>query len=74
MRNAAGLLELLFVLLIIIVVYFSFFSGNKYGRSNPFDDNVKIKNQQQLVDDKLKEIEQAKQIRQNIEKNLEVGY
>ena len=40
MKKAVGLLELLIVLVVIIVVYFTCFHPN-YGRSNPFDDNVK---------------------------------
>ena len=74
MRNAGGVIELLFVVIIIIILYFTFFTGGKVGRKNPFDDNVRINTQQKLIDNKLKEIEQSKIIKQNIEKEYEVGY
>lgn len=74
MRNAGGVIELLFVVIIIIILYFTFFTDGKVGRKNPFDDNVRINTQQKLIDNKLKEIEQSKIIKQNIEKEYEVGY
>ncbi len=72
-HNAFGILELLIVIIIAIVVYFSFFHSN-YGRKNPFDDNAGIKTQQQAVDSKIQEIEDYKKLRQDIEKNLQKGY
>ena len=42
MKNAAGMLELLIVIIIITVLYFSFFAGPKKGRKDQFNDNVNI--------------------------------
>ena len=73
MRKALGLVEVLLVLVVVVGVYFMCFHP-KYGRSNPFADNQKIKTQRQLVDDKLKDIEDAKALRKRIEQNLNKGY
>lgn len=74
MKKAAGLIELLIVVVIIIVLYFSFFAGPKAGRNNPFDDNSNIKNQEEVIDNKIQEIEDTKMIKQKIEQNLKEGY
>lgn len=74
MKKAAGLLELLIVLVIIIVLYFSFFAGPKTGRKNPFDDGSNLKDQQEIIDDKINEIENTKLLKQKIEQNLKEGY
>ena len=55
MKKAFGVLELLIVVIIAIVVYFTCFH-HKYGRSNPFDDNSKIEQQSQMIDDKIQDI------------------
>ncbi len=73
MKKAVGLLELLIVLVVIIVVYFTCFHPN-YGRSNPFDDNVKINSQKEIIDTKIQEIEDTKALKQRIENNLNKGY
>ncbi len=74
MKKAAGLIELLIVVVIIIVLYFSFFAGPKAGRKNPFDDNSNIKNQEDVIDNKIQEIEDTKMVKQKIEQNLKEGY
>ena len=56
-RQAFGIFELLIVIIIAIVVYFSFFHS-QYGRKNPFDDNTQIKTKQEAVDTKIHEIEE----------------
>lgn len=73
MRKAFGLLELLIVLIVIIIIYFTCFHSN-FGRKNPFDDNARINSQQQIVDDKIKDIEDTKALRKRIEENLNKGY
>ena len=73
MKKAFGLIDVLVVVAIILTIYLTCFSP-KYGRANPFADNQKVKTQQQLVDDKLKDIEDAKALRQRIEQNLNKGY
>lgn len=73
MKNGLGMIEILITLIVIIAIYFTCFHS-KYGRSNPFADNEKIKTQQELVDDKIKDIEDAKALRQRIEQNLNKGY
>ncbi len=73
MKKAHGLFEILVVLVIVIVLY-NVCINPKYGRSNPFSDNQKIKTQQELVNDKLNDIEEAKALREKIEQNLNVRY
>ena len=74
MRKAFGVLELLVVVVIVIILYFACFHS-QYGKTNPFVDNVnEVKTKQQMVDDKLKEIEQSKAIKEQIEKNLNGDY
>lgn len=73
MKKALGMVEILLVLVVVVAIYFTCFNP-KYGRSNPFADNQKVKTQQQLVDDKLKDIEDAKALRKRIEQNLNKGY
>ena len=73
MKKAVGMVEILLVLVVVVAIYFMCFHS-KYGRANPFADNQKIQTQQQLVDDKLKDIEDAKALRKRIEQNLNKGY
>ena len=73
MKKAVGMVEILLVIVVITAIYFLCFHP-RYGRSNPFADNEKIKSQQELVDDKLKDIEDAKALRKRIEQNLNKGY
>lgn len=73
MRKAFGTVELLLVIIVIIILYFTCFHSN-YGRSNPFDDNAKVKSQQELIDDKIQQIEDSKALRKKIEENLNKGY
>ena len=73
MKKAVGMVELLLVIVVITAIYFMCFHP-KYGRANPFADSQKIKTQQELVDDKLKDIEDAKALRQRIEQNLNKGF
>ena len=73
MKKAVGMVEILLVIVVVTAIYFVCFHS-KYGRSNPFADNEKIKSQQELVDDKLKDIEDAKALRKRIEQNLNKGY
>lgn len=51
------------------MVYFTCFH-HKYGRSNPFDDNSKIEQQSQMIDDKIQDIESSKALKEKIENNL----
>lgn len=73
MRKAFGMIEILVVLIVVLTVYFTCFHS-KYGRSNPFADNQKIETQQKIVNDKLKDIEDAKALRKRIEQNLNKRY
>lgn len=73
MKKAFGILELLIVIIIAIVVYFTCFN-HKYGRLNPFDDNSKIEEQSQMIDDKIQDIEATKALKEKIENNLKDSY
>ena len=72
MKYAFGVLELVIVIVIITILYFTCFHSN-YGRSNPFDDNSRVNTQSQLIDDKIKDIESTKALKDKIEKNLREG-
>lgn len=69
-QRAFGLIELLLVIIIGIIIYFTCFHS-PYGRRNPFDDNAKIQTHQEIIDEKLMGIEETKTLKQRIEKNLE---
>lgn len=73
MKNAFGIVELLIVVVLITVLYFTCFHSN-YGRSNPFDDNSKINDQSELIDKKLQDIGETKALKNRIEENLKEGY
>ena len=73
MKKAFGLLELLIVIVVIIILYFTCFHSN-FGKRNPFDDNAKLNSQQEIVDDKIKDIQDTKILRKRIEENLNKGY
>lgn len=72
MKRAFGVVELLIIIVVGIVIYFSFFHG-QYGRKNPFDDNSRVNSQQELIDSKIQEIEKTKAIKKQIEDNLNKG-
>ncbi|MBQ8460377.1 hypothetical protein IJ541_09800 [bacterium] len=69
MKKAVGLIELLIVVIVIITIYFTFFRSG-YGRSNPFEEQTKVKTQQQIVEDKIQQIEDTKALQKKIESNL----
>ena len=74
MKRAFGLAEILITVIVIIVIYFTCFAGNKYGRPNPFDDGQAVKSRQEIVDEKIQQIEDTKALKQRIEDNLKEGY
>lgn len=73
MKRAFGILELLIVIVIITVLYFSFIAGPKVGRKNPFDDNVNLQSQEDIIETKMNDIQNTKNIKERIEKNLQEG-
>lgn len=73
MKKAFGMVEILLVIVVIITLYFTCFHS-KYGRSNPFDDNSNLNSQQEMVDNKIKDIEDTKALKKKIEDNLNEGY
>lgn len=73
MKKAFGILELLIVVVILTVLYFSFIAGPKVGRKNPFDDNVNLENTENIIDSKIEDIQNTKQLKQRIENNLQEG-
>ncbi len=74
MKKAFGVLELLIVIIIAITLYFTVFAGNKYGRKNPFDDGANLNSQQKIINDKIDEIENTKELKHKIEENLNKDY
>jgi len=73
MKKGFGLAEFLIVVVIIVTV-FLWCSGNKYGRPDPFADRQEVKNRQEIVNDKIQDIENTKALKQRIENNLKEGY
>lgn len=73
MKKAVGMVEILLVIIVITVLYFTCFHS-KCGRSNPFDDNSSLNNQQEMIDNKIQDIENTKALKQKIEDNLNKGY
>lgn len=73
-KFGVGLLELLICAAVIIIVYLTFFHNSNYGRSNPFDDNSGLSTKQDMVESKINEIENTKQMKKRIEMNLKKGY
>lgn len=73
MKQAVGMVEILLVIIVITVLYFTCFHS-QYGRSNPFDDNSSLNNQQEMIDNKIQDIENTKALKQKIEDNLNKGY
>lgn len=71
-RHAVGILELLIVIILAVMIYFTCFHS-QYGRKHPFADNSKINSQQELIDTKLQEIENTKALKKQIGKNLYEG-
>ena len=72
MKKAFGLLELLIVLLVVICLYFLYFRDVKFDAL--FNGKIRVNQQKQLVDDKIKDIENTKIIKDRIENKLQEGY
>lgn len=73
MKKAFGMVEILIVLAVFSVIFLCTHQ-QKFGRSNPFSDTTKIEEQQNIVNDKISDIEDAKALRTRIEQNLNKGY
>lgn len=73
MKNAFGLLEILIIIIIAIIIYFTCFHS-PYGRKDPFDDNSKINSKAELIEESIMDIEDNKAMRKRIENNLKEGY
>ena len=72
MKKAFGILELLIVLVVIVIL--TLMLGKGGGRNNPFDEIKEVKSKQQMVDEKLEQINRTKQLKEQIEKNLQQNY
>ena len=72
-KIGAGLLEILICAVIVVIVYLCCWH-NDYGRSNPFDDNSQLSTKKDMVQSKINEIENTKQMKKRIEMNLKKGY
>lgn len=71
-KGALGLVELLIVVVLIIILYFTCFRS-QIGNKNPFADSRDIKSHQEFIDEKVQEIENTKLLKQRIESNLKEG-
>ena len=69
MKKAMGLVEILIVIIIVAVMYFAFFNSPT-GRKDAFEEQKEIKTKQELIDNKLKDIQSNKDIKNRIEQNL----
>ncbi|MBE7712540.1 MAG: prepilin-type N-terminal cleavage/methylation domain-containing protein [Cyanobacteria bacterium SIG26] len=74
MQKGFGLFELLIVIFIIVVLYVTMFFGKKSPVDKYIEHSTQVQTQQQLINDKIQEIENLKSNRINIEKNMYEGY
>ena len=74
MQKGFGLFELLIVIFIIVVLYVTMFFGKKSPVVKYIEHSTQVQTQQQLINDKIQEIENLKSNRINIEKNMYEGY
>lgn len=72
MKTAFGLLELVIVLLVIIILYFTCGNSN-IANLNIFSKKSEIRQQKVIIDDKIKDIEKTKALREQIERDLQKG-
>lgn len=74
MRRAFGVVELLVVIVVLIILYFACFH-NPGVQTNPLVNDVnEVKTKQQMVDDKLNEIQQTKMLKEKMDRNLNDEY
>lgn len=69
-KRAFGISELLFVIVIFIMIYLVCFRTPAGRNRNPFEEQTKVRTQQEAVNQKIKEIENTKAIKDRIEQNL----
>lgn len=72
MKKGFGAIELIFVFIIAIVVYFLCYKDQN-GRLNPFEETKNTRSKQEVVESKLQQLEKTKNLRRQIELNLENG-
>jgi competence protein ComGC len=72
MKKGAGLFEILIILIVIIVCFMCF--KPSVGRKNPFEEIKNVNNQSDIIDEKVRSIEETKALRNRIEQNLQKGY
>ena len=69
MKKAFGLLELL-ITIVVLVSLFIFFSNKQSPMQSYVESQSQIKTKQQVINDKLDEINRLRDIRQHQEQNL----
>lgn len=69
MKKGVGLVELLFAVIVIVIIYFTCFNQNG-GKVDPFADNQRVNTQKQMANEKIKEINETKALQEKMEKNL----
>lgn len=73
-KRAFGAIEILIALIIIVIVYFTCFHGQT-GRKNPFEETKNVRAKQQVIDDKIEQIEaDQKLLKEQIKRNLDGEY
>lgn len=73
MKKAFGLVEILIVVVILVIVYFTCFHSS-YGRKDPFDDNSQVNTKSEMIEESIMDIEDSKAMKKRIENNLKEGY
>lgn len=72
MKKGFGVIELIFVVIVAIVIYFLCYKGQS-GRSNPFEEVRNTRTKQEVVESKLQQLEKTKNLKRQIEMNLKDG-
>ncbi len=73
MKKAFGLVEILIVCVVIIILFVICLKPNS-SRNNPFEELKEVNTQSQIIDEKIKTIEDTKALKNKIEENLQKGY
>jgi len=70
MKKAFGFVQIIIVIAIIAVVYFVFLRTPGGNTRNPFEEQTQVQAKKEVVNQKIKDIENTKAIKERIEQNL----
>lgn len=70
MKKAFGLAQLIIVIAVIAVIYFIFLRSPAGKTRNPFEEQTQVQTKKEIVNKRIKDIENTKAIKERIEQNL----